>query len=827
MQLLSAARRDQVTPGEISAMVERLRRPPASVIVPITAAAVTPASLAHDAMHVDASLPADSAIARSSSRVSASGAPPFYDETPSPELNAQQNVAFVRALRWLNADLAHRHDPLRHAAPAPLYQMIDGAAGTGKSRLMDTLVARVGGVAAGIIACAAPTGIAACNLPGGRTLHSLASLTLSGELSRTPAAVARALALLEKARVLVVDEVSLMEATLLVRLNSRLQAWFDSRLPFGGLAMMLMGDFYQMPPVGKSLLHAMFDADSEAGRLFRLFETLPFTQQMRAADDLLWCHILEYFRTPAVSMTPVRASGILSVLRLLTADDIAADALWLDAVIVTGANVTRFAINAAQIRRFALRRGLPVVAWRYRLEHKTEVAFRLAAQQTQTSFEDVCERYKTELMFYFVPGAPALLSGFNLCTEKQLTNNTRCTLHSLTLDIHNSTSTCDAVWARIHAAAPGELVIIDRPLSVNVCIARADCSSTAVWPSDETLVDDGGSSVVIPLMEQREARALKSVKVTSSAGSSSSSWQRAKADANLLYYHSYGVELAFAVTTHKVQGQTLARVLVDLSSCGRTQHTVSSLYVACSRVRRLEHLRVLPYSMSCRQRLESLEFDERLVRWWCSQQPDAASLASSIAAATRQLRLRDSKSAESSAVSSRLHAFSPALSSFGGGTNTSATSASNSALRVSAPAQSFGPQPMVLDNVAGDGNCFFRATAKQLSGGRADSSDAAHADIRATTFSFAVDNYETVMLEFCERNADNLLDFDEYLANLGVLRNYVDEFEIGLAARALGRPIVVVHADGHVVRYEYEGVTSGEDLLIFHHGGHFQSVRRE
>jgi hypothetical protein len=131
---------------------------------------------------------------------------------------------------------------------------------------------------------------------------------------------------------------------------------------------------------------------------------LPFTQQMRAADDPEWANVLSYFRNPSASMTPIAASNILSFLRPLSADDVAADELWHDAVIVTGANITRFAINKAQAFRFARRANQPVIAWPLRLESKTQLAFQLAAQRNSESVDAVRARYDIELVFYFVRG---------------------------------------------------------------------------------------------------------------------------------------------------------------------------------------------------------------------------------------------------------------------------------------------------------------------------------------------------------------------------------------------------------------------------------------
>ena len=63
------------------------------------------------------------------------------------------------------------------------------------------------------------------------------------------------------------------------------------------------------------------------------------------------------------------------------------------------------------------------------------------------------------------------------------------------------------------------------------------------------------------------------------------------------YCKSCGVDLAFALTIHEVQGQTLDRAVIVLGrnigrSIGRV--TWSLLYVALSRVKELEHVRLFP-----------------------------------------------------------------------------------------------------------------------------------------------------------------------------------------------------------------------------------------
>jgi hypothetical protein len=230
-----------------------------------------------------------------------------------------------------------------------------------------------------------------------------------------------------------------------------------------------MGDPFQIRPVGGTpLTSAHFDKTSPGGQLFRTFSVTSFTQQMRAAGDPAWTAVLDHFTHPENSMTPVAASKLLDEVPVFSASDVASDEKWQSPIIITHDNAARHAINKVQAIRMATRLGVPVIAWRLRLDSKSAAAFELAAKRYSCSVDKVREPYEDELTFYFVKNAPAYLNA-NINVEKGLVNSASVSLHSLTLN----PSSRDGDWARIGAAAPGEVVLLSEPpLSVNVEVSE-------------------------------------------------------------------------------------------------------------------------------------------------------------------------------------------------------------------------------------------------------------------------------------------------------------------------------------------------------------------
>jgi len=129
---------------------------------------------------------------------------------------------------------------------------ITGAAGTGKSVALRASLAAAPCAKATFLT--APTGLAACALgPGGMTLQAFAGIGRGEESA--PILLERvrrnrgALARWKAVGRLVVDEVSMLQGSLLQKLDFIARSLRSAEKPFGGIQLILAGDFHQLPPV--------------------------------------------------------------------------------------------------------------------------------------------------------------------------------------------------------------------------------------------------------------------------------------------------------------------------------------------------------------------------------------------------------------------------------------------------------------------------------------------------------------------------------------------------------------------------------------------------
>ena len=122
---------------------------------------------------------------------------------------------------------------------------VTGAGGVGKSWVIKKITNRN-------TVIGAPTGIAALNV-GGVTLHSLFGLPIGLPTHKDKITVAAKVRKLfginSKVNRLIIDEVGMLRADTLELIDRKLKLARQSSEPFGGIQVVVFGDFYQLEPI--------------------------------------------------------------------------------------------------------------------------------------------------------------------------------------------------------------------------------------------------------------------------------------------------------------------------------------------------------------------------------------------------------------------------------------------------------------------------------------------------------------------------------------------------------------------------------------------------
>ena len=168
------------------------------------------------------------------------------DEVDPSCFNTQQHIAYETINQHYTAYTSGYK-------PLPLHMIIYGTAGTGKSFLIRAMAQLLGS------ACllTGTTGIAGFNICG-ITLHSALQLPLqfSSGKDLQGQALYRLQQRLQNVQYLIIDEISMLGQRLLFWVDRRLrQATGNLNVCLGGLSVIMIGDFGQLPPVGDKPLY--------------------------------------------------------------------------------------------------------------------------------------------------------------------------------------------------------------------------------------------------------------------------------------------------------------------------------------------------------------------------------------------------------------------------------------------------------------------------------------------------------------------------------------------------------------------------------------------
>lgn len=163
-----------------------------------------------------------------------------------------------------------------------------GSAGTGKSVLLRHIISALKRSYASrpdAVAITASTGMAACAI-GGTTIHSFAGIGLGaeekdvllGKVRRNRKASGKWM----RTKVLIIDEISMVDGDLFDKLAYIAARMKRSDKPFGGIQVVIAGDFFQLPPVSKGRVSFAFNAPSWKECIPK---TINLTQVFRQKDS--------------------------------------------------------------------------------------------------------------------------------------------------------------------------------------------------------------------------------------------------------------------------------------------------------------------------------------------------------------------------------------------------------------------------------------------------------------------------------------------------------------------------------------------------------------
>ncbi len=173
---------------------------------------------------------------------------------------------------------------------------LTGSPGSGKTHTINSYVGwlRSCGIEPSITAA---TGIAATHV-GGMTLHAWSGIGILDSLSAADidriAGKEHVARRIQKAKILIIDEISMLSATTLEAADAVCREVRRDTRPFGGLQVILVGDFFQLPPIAKPGRETVFAYESRTWR--ELNPLICYLTEQHRQDDADYLSLLGAIR---------------------------------------------------------------------------------------------------------------------------------------------------------------------------------------------------------------------------------------------------------------------------------------------------------------------------------------------------------------------------------------------------------------------------------------------------------------------------------------------------------------------------------------------------
>jgi len=455
--------------------------------------------------------------------------------------------------------------------PEPLHMYLGGPGGTGKSRVIHALKEyfEIRNESTRF-KLASYTGIAARNISG-MTIHSALNLNQFKKKGSKLKTLRDLVVKWEGVDYLFIDEVSMIGCCFLLQISQALTEAKQNTSAFGGINIILAGDFLQLPPVGEARLFSHINTarvntkrgqNEVLGKLLWLsFTTVVMLSNIKRQSDPVFIALLNRLRVGKCTDADFH---LLNTRTLENVKPDWCDPTWQNATTIVSNNNVKDALNIKAAEAFAHKTNRSL-HWYYATDtHQGE-------ELTNPLLKDHLEQLhsgQTNQRLGKIPlvlGMPVIISQ-NFDVQSGIVNGCTGTLKKIRYKI-------DANGKR-HATS----CVIHAPLTSKDCLPHLTEHQAAV------LEDTTDMRFINPFSHKKCT--IKRTQVP--------------------------ILPAFAITAHKAQGQTLLNVIIDLQSCRGTE----SPYVMVSRVTSLDGLLLLrPFDkkkIQCRQSEDSREEMKRL-----------------------------------------------------------------------------------------------------------------------------------------------------------------------------------------------------------------------
>lgn len=509
------------------------------------------------------------ALRRHSNRSDDAGAFPYTVFDDKEHVSEDETIALNQSQKMAyDIVISHLTSYLRKENPTQRLIIVHGQGGTGKTAILNAISKAFADLdAAHLLAKTATSGVAA-SLIGGQTLHSWAALPIKKPGSdKWITHPSKEIQERRKRNMgvlwLTIDEMSMLTTPLLAYLSQATGvvrtgiSTVDPSIPFGGLNVILLGDFHQLPPVActKRELYNSSPPDdpSRLGRTYyEQFNTVIKLEQQMRIVDLIWDAILQRARTGDCTKADIL---VLNRMVLTNPECDVPDfdtQPWIDVVLVTPRNGSRIYWNEKKLEQHCRRTGHThyVLLARDTINH---APLSLQQRLVVASLKATDTNHLPNKVDLAV-GMPAMVL-MNIDTDSDLANGSRGTIMDIFLDPREDVG--ETVSGKVHLSYPPAAILFKPLFGHNKRLRGLPAGIIPIFPSRRSFSLKGASQKVVIDREQ------------------------------------YSLTPAYAFTDYKAQGQTMNSVIVDLAKPLTGSLTPFNAYVSLSRGRGQFSIRLL------------------------------------------------------------------------------------------------------------------------------------------------------------------------------------------------------------------------------------------